>query len=223
MTLENGTLLLNGSLQMEKLLGRGAYGEVYLINNAGALRAAKIIRKGDLGVGSSFFEQGLRRFTQEAYLGMRLSDRNATRVVRTFALLKDNEANASELYLLMEYMPGGTLADRLGQHPDGLPLEDAIRIAHDIATGLKELHALQAIHRDLKPSNVLFDADGNAKIGDLGLAELPRWSGLSLGGARMARTQRWAPRITWPRSRRAGRPPNEAAMCIRLGVCCLGC
>jgi eukaryotic-like serine/threonine-protein kinase len=74
-------------------------------------------------------------------------------------------------FMVLEYLPGGTLEQRLRP---GKPLPDAEtdEIARDIASGLAHAHDRGLVHRDLKPSNVLFDADGRPKIADFGIARM---------------------------------------------------
>jgi eukaryotic-like serine/threonine-protein kinase len=74
-------------------------------------------------------------------------------------------------FMVLEYLPGGTLEDRLSS---GRPLPDAetARYADEIAAGLAHAHAQGVVHRDLKPANVLFDSEGRAKIADFGIARM---------------------------------------------------
>ncbi|MEJ2749939.1 MAG: serine/threonine-protein kinase, partial [Anaerolineae bacterium] len=71
-------------------------------------------------------------------------------------------------YLVMRYMAGGTLTDRLEDGPVSLP--EAARIVNALAAALDEAHKKGFIHRDLKPSNILFDQQGNPFISDFGTA-----------------------------------------------------
>ena len=71
-------------------------------------------------------------------------------------------------FMALEWLPGGTLEDRLGQSP--LPADETYRVAEGVAAGLAHLHARGLVHRDLKPANVLFDEEGRPKLGDFGLA-----------------------------------------------------
>src|SRR5215831_5606279 len=75
-------------------------------------------------------------------------------------------------YLVLEYIEGRTLADRLRSGGSGLPPEEAVRIARHIAEGLEEAHSSGVLHRDLKPANVMITTKGVAKLLDFGLARL---------------------------------------------------
>ena len=73
-------------------------------------------------------------------------------------------------FLVMRYMTGGSLADRLQNGP--LSLEETVKIINRLAPALDEMHARGIVHRDLKPANILFDQYGNAFISDFGIAHL---------------------------------------------------
>ncbi len=73
-------------------------------------------------------------------------------------------------YLVMRYMPGGSLADRLRLGPLALP--ETLRIVGQLAPALDQAHRTGIVHRDLKPANILFDRDENAYIADFGLAKI---------------------------------------------------
>ena len=77
-------------------------------------------------------------------------------------------------FLVMEFLDGETLAQRLEQ--GALPIEDALRIAGEIAEGLDAAHRKGIVHRDLKPGNVMLTAAG-VKLLDFGLAKLPEPGG----------------------------------------------
>jgi serine/threonine protein kinase len=79
--------------------------------------------------------------------------------------------STSELPLALEYVEGETLADRIrrGGGP-GLPQEEVLRIARQIAEGLGEAHRGGILHRDRKPGNVMITTKGAAKLLDFGLA-----------------------------------------------------
>src|SRR6204780_5591375 len=72
-------------------------------------------------------------------------------------------------YLVMEFVEGPTLAERIAQGP--IPLEEALAIAKQIADALEAAHEKGIVHRDLKPANVKIKPDGQVKVLDFGLAK----------------------------------------------------
>lgn len=102
----------------------------------------------------------------------RFSDRLEQEVHAVAAL---NHANICQIYdvgpnyLVMELIDGPTLADRIAMGP--VPLEEALRIARQIADALEAAHEKGIIHRDLKPPNIKIKPDGTVKVLDFGLAK----------------------------------------------------
>jgi polar amino acid transport system substrate-binding protein len=76
-----------------------------------------------------------------------------------------------DLYIVMAYMRGGTLADRIDQTQGGLRDEETIHLLDLIANGLDYAHSKDIVHRDLKPNNILMDEQNNPYIADFGLAK----------------------------------------------------
>src|SRR5690606_19740379 len=74
-----------------------------------------------------------------------------------------------ESYIVMRYMSGGTLEDRLGNGP--LKFQDLAPIISRVSSALDEAHRKQIVHRDIKPANVLFDDRGQAFLSDFGIAK----------------------------------------------------
>ena len=72
-------------------------------------------------------------------------------------------------YLVMRYMPGGSLRQRI---TGPMPLGEIVRILTPVAAALDKAHTQRVIHRDLKPDNILFDLDGNPYLADFGIARL---------------------------------------------------
>src|SRR5882672_2300856 len=77
------------------------------------------------------------------------------------------ESNGSQ-FLVLEFVDGESLADRLAKGP--LPLTEALRIAREVVDALEAAHEKGIIHRDLKPANVALTAEGKVKVLDFGLA-----------------------------------------------------
>lgn len=76
-----------------------------------------------------------------------------------------------DLYIVMAYMRGGTLASRIGLSDSGLPDNETIRLFDMIAEGLDYAHSKEIVHRDLKPNNILMDEGDNPYLADFGLAK----------------------------------------------------
>ncbi len=75
-------------------------------------------------------------------------------------------------FYAMEYLGGGTLAQRLGPRTGGLDLMEAARIIADVAEGVHAAHLKDVLHRDIKPGNILMTEDDTPKIADFGLVKL---------------------------------------------------
>jgi serine/threonine-protein kinase len=110
----------------------------------------------------------LGRFRREAKAAAALAHEN---VMRAYDYGED-EAGP---FMALEWLPGGTLEDRLAKEP--LPPAETRRVAQGMAAGLAHLHARGLVHRDLKPANVLFDEEDRPKLADFGLARGTAGSG----------------------------------------------
>jgi len=164
-----GDVLLD-KYHIEALIGRGAFAEVYLATHLAlnAPRALKILRKDAPGLDSSEYGDFKARFQLEAQLGAMIDHPN---IIRVYDFEQDDET----LILVMEYAPGGNLAERIAKARktgEPIPTDEALQIGIDVASGLAELHQRDIVHRDLKPSNIVIDDKGHAKITDLGLAQI---------------------------------------------------
>jgi serine/threonine protein kinase len=174
MTYQPGEIILH-KYRIEELIGRGAFAEVYRVTHLelNVPRALKVLHREAPGVGSTEFSDFQGRFQLEAQLGAKL---NSPTPHPNLLQVHDFHKDGDQLFLEMEFAPGGSLAQRItASRESGEPIsiDDAIRIGIDIAAGLAELHNLDVVHRDLKPSNIIFDDQGRAKVADFGLAQVP--------------------------------------------------
>ena len=153
--IDEGTRLGDGRYILESRLGTGGAATVWLSADTVLERpvAIKILSE---GLASD--ESWLARFRREARLAAGLSHHNLVSVY-------DFAADARP-YIVMAYMPGGSLWDRL-QAGDAL---DPERLARDVLAALAAIHSAGIIHRDIKPGNLLFAADGAACLTDFGIA-----------------------------------------------------
>jgi polar amino acid transport system substrate-binding protein len=161
MALDPGSTLLNGQYRIERELGRGGFGFVYLAQDT--LLSEPVAIK-ELIPGLVGSEEMLKRFLAEAKATMRLTHE---RIVRTHNVFGE----AGNYYIIMEYMPGGSLEAWLRDHGRLSP-NDAVRVATDVCRGLSYAHDRGVVHCDLKPANILFAADGSAKVADFGIAHV---------------------------------------------------
>lgn len=122
--------------------------------------AVKVIRTEN--VLPSALERSLKRFEREAKALARLTHPNIVKVM-------DYGEFEGKPYLVMEYLPGGTLKQKLGKP---ISWNDAISILLPIAKALDFAHRQNMIHRDVKPSNILITADGEPMLTDFGIAKI---------------------------------------------------
>ena len=104
----------------------------------------------------------LRRFQREAKV---LASLNHPNIASIYGLEQSNETH----YLVLELVPGETLAERIAR--GAIPVDEALSIAGKIAEALEEAHEQGIVHRDLKPANIMQTEDGKIKVLDFGLAK----------------------------------------------------
>jgi serine/threonine-protein kinase len=149
---------LAGRYRVTRLLGSGGMGRVYLGRDelSGRDVAVKVVAP-PVDERSA---EGYRRFMREAKIVSSLKHPHIVSLV---------ESHEELGILALEFMAGGTLADRLAAP---LGPERVRAFAVEILAGLEAAHAHGVIHRDIKPANVFFAASGEAKLGDFGVAHL---------------------------------------------------
>ena len=173
-----------GKYKITEMLGRGGMAMVYKAYQISLDRyvAMKILPE--------FFAQDevlYERFQQEAKATARLRHPNIAQVY-------DFGREEDTVYLVMEFVPGGTLQDRL-KRP--ISMDEALRVTREIADALSYAHRHGVIHRDVKPSNILLTPEEQAVLTDFGIAKIAERAVAStktgMGSER---------RSTWPPSKR---------------------
>jgi Protein kinase domain len=163
-------------------IGSGGMGVVFRARQVRADRivALKVI-KGDFGG-----EGELRdRFRTEAQALARVKHPNIVQIY-------DVGEERGYPYFSMEYVPGGSLAQRLKREP--IPVREAAQLTEALARAVEAAHQAGVLHRDLKPSNILLDADGTPRITDFGLAkQLEKDDGHTRSGAMLGTPGYMAP------------------------------
>src|SRR5262249_27151297 len=160
MPLAAGTRI--ASYEVVELLGAGGMGEVY------RARDTKLKRDVALKVLPDAFASDadrLSRFEREAELLATLNHPN-------IAAIHGLEQVDGTTAIVLELVDGETLEHKLRQPSRGLPLDEALAIARQIADALEAAHDRGVIHRDLKPANIKITPDGTVKVLDFGLAKM---------------------------------------------------
>jgi len=148
-----------GSYEIVAQIGAGGMGEVYQAHDI------KLCRDVAIKVLPEAFAQDperLSRFQREAKMLAALNHPN-------IATIHGLEQSGGTSYLVMELVSGETLAERVKAGPLGI--EEALKIAVQIADALEAAHEKSIIHRDLKPANVKVTSEGRVKVLDFGLAK----------------------------------------------------
>lgn len=140
-------------------LGAGGMG---VVHRAVDTRLARTVAVKALPASLVRDPHGRARFEREARMLASLNHPN-------IAAIHGIEESERGPVLVLEFVPGTTLAARLAEGP--LPIDEAVRIAVEIARGLEAAHDEHLVHRDLKPSNIQLTPKGNVKILDFGIAD----------------------------------------------------
>jgi serine/threonine protein kinase len=191
-----------GQYQIIKPIGQGGMARIYLGYQPSIKRevAVKVLAS-TLQENESF----MNRFSREVELIAQLQH---PQIIPVY----DYGEQDGRTYIVMAYIRGGTLADRIEQAPNGLPDHETVRFIEQIALGLDFAHAKGIVHRDLKPHNILMDERNHPYIADFGLAK-PTEGRIELSNTMMSGTAAYmAPEIA-----REGKSSSRADI-YALGV-----
>ena len=148
-----------GPYRILEPLGAGAHGEVFLAEDTRLARRVALKTLRDLS--SHGMAETRRRLLHEARAAARL---NHPHIAAVYDVVEEPDA----LHIVMEYVPGQTLAARVRQGP--LQPLQVLDLGVQLASALAHAHGHGVIHRDLKPGNIVLDSGGQAKILDFGVA-----------------------------------------------------
>lgn len=169
-----GSQLLAGRYFLEKQLGKGAMGQVYLAKDKkfeARWVAVKTVRQDLLNSDDLQEGEAIARFEREAQSAASIQHPH------TVSVTDFGETPEGVFYLVMEYVEGDTL-HRLLRREGTLPIKRAVKLLRQIADGVEAAHEKGILHRDLKPANIFLmskgrnDDDGFIKVGDFGLAKI---------------------------------------------------
>src|SRR5271166_3833619 len=149
-----------GHYHIAEKIGVGGMGEVYRAHDEHLARdvAIKVLPPGTLGD-----ESARKHFHKEALILSQLNHPN-------IATIHDFDTQRGVDFLVMEYIPGITLSEKVAGRP--LPEKEVLRLGVQLAEGLASAHDHGVVHRDLKPGNLRVTSEGRLKILDFGLARL---------------------------------------------------
>lgn len=154
--------LIAGRYRILKKIGEGGMGEVYAAMDERLQRQVALKRLHVLGGSESKLETFKARFQREAVSMARF---NHPSIVPVY----DYGDDADGIFLVMGYMPGGSLGDRMGYPVDP---KMAIQYLLPVAEALAFIHKHGLIHRDIKPQNILFNEHGSPMLADFGIVKL---------------------------------------------------
>ena len=186
--------LLAGKYRLTRRLGAGGMGSVYLARDIGLDRDVAVKTLAGRSVPRS--------------MALRPEASTMAQVAHpAVAQIHSVESWRGHPFLVVEFLAGGTLADRLREGP--VPAPEAVSVAVQLAAALAALHRARYLHGDIKPSNIGFTAEGSPKLLDFGLARPPQDAAVAGGTLRYL-----SPEVL------SGRPAEEAddvwSLCVVL-------
>jgi serine/threonine protein kinase len=159
--------------QLHEVLGEGGMAMVFrAVHLTTGQEVAVKVLKPAFGGGSSSV---LKRFFAEAQTASQLNHPNIVRCIGQGQAVPEGKntpySGRSLYYLVLQYVPGGTLARKL-RSKGPLPLSRVEKIICEVAKALDYAHSQRVIHRDIKPSNIMINSDGRYLVSDFGIARL---------------------------------------------------
>jgi hypothetical protein len=186
--------------ELAEPLGHGGMADVWAARD---LRLRRDVAVKFLGPGVATRADGKARFEAEARSAASLNHPNIVTVY-------DSGEHDGSPFLVMERLPGRTLADEIAEGP--LDPERALSVAGDVLAALEAAHDAGIVHRDIKPANVLLCPDGTAKVADFGIAKASSEVDVTTGRVILGTPAYLAP------ERLAGRPATPASDLYSVGV-----
>jgi eukaryotic-like serine/threonine-protein kinase len=151
---------LAGRYVLEEPIGQGGMGEVWrgtdtVLGREVAVKTIDLRRVPD--------ETGTARFEREARATAGLSHPGVVTV-------HDSGVEGDTAYIVMELLPGPSLADRIANGP--VPIDEVVEVGQQVASALDAAHARGLVHRDIKPANIAYAGDGRVRVLDFGITQL---------------------------------------------------
>ena len=194
--LTQGAALCDGRYRLDEVIGRGGMSIVWRATDMQLERPVAIKVISDVLATDPRF---VARFEREARLAAALNHPN---LVKVFDFSVDEERP----FLIMEYVAGGTLADKRGQ------AVETESLARALLDALAHIHAAGILHRDIKPANVLLAGDSSPRLTDFGIARGDDQTGLTQTGQVLGTLRYIAPEVA------EGRPATPQSDLYSLGV-----
>jgi hypothetical protein len=192
--------VLGDRYRLESRIASGGMATVWLAHDEELDRKVAIKVLSDVLADDATYAE---RFRREARVAARVSNPNLVRVF-------DYSGGTERPYIVMQYIAGGTLADRIASgRADEV---DPERVARQLVGALATIHAAGVVHRDVKPSNVLLDDDGDAHLTDFGIAQPDDATQLTATGEVIGTLKYMAPEVL------TGEPASERSDLYALGV-----
>jgi len=195
-----GSEVFGGRYRLERIIGTGGMALVWCATDQrlGRRVAIKVIAD-TLAADPAYVE----RFAREARTAAGLSHPHLVSVY-------DYAASASQPFLVMELVEGGTLADRIARGP--VEAREATILAGELTSALECVHEAGILHRDIKPANVLIGRDGRARLTDFGIAQPEDATRLTRPGDVIGTIRYLAPEVL------AGEAPSVQSDLYAVGV-----